>query len=68
MAHKEITPLTFINSFQLITLFAGSPFLIAWLYQQSFNGSQILTWVMAIAYVISFGALTTVLADKLQKE
>lgn len=45
------------NSFQLVGLFAGTPFLLAWLSTATFPYAAAAFWTAIAAYVIQFGIM-----------
>jgi hypothetical protein len=50
--------LKWFNSFQLTTLFAAAPFGIEWVKGAEFYGHSVLFWVLIVAYVVGFFAMT----------
>lgn len=54
------------NAFQLVLLFAASPFLITYTMGAEFYAHAVLGWVFIAAYLVGFFCLINVVADSLK--
>jgi len=55
------------NSFQLVSLFAGTPFLLAWVATATFPYAPAAFWAVIVAYVIQFGFLWYSVWESMEK-
>lgn len=56
----------FFNAFQLMLLFAASPFLITYCESASFYAHTALMWVLIVGYIVGFAALVTLVGENLK--
>ncbi len=57
----------YFNAFQIMTLFAGGPFLVTYTHGADFYAHNVLFWVLLAGYIVGFGSLTTLVGDNLGK-
>ena len=50
------------NSFQIVSMFAGMPFIVGWLHGEPFAYSGALMWAAVVAYVVMFIGLIACVA------
>lgn len=48
------TPMKLFNAFQIVSLFAGMPFLLTWLATKPIPHSNSAFWAAAVVYVVAF--------------
>lgn len=56
------------NSFQIVALFAGMPFLVGWLSEASFPWAVAAFWGASVGYLVLFGFLWHLVYEGVGKE
>jgi len=63
-----MTWMQFINSLQIVLAYTAMPFLIQWLTQSDFTGSELALWISSIAYFGGFCFMFVCVAYFIKKD
>lgn len=63
---ERVKFMSFFNAFQLVAFFAVGPFIITYVKGVDFYAHIVLFWVLVLAYLAGFSAITFTVAEKLE--